>query len=364
MWVRSLDKLRFEVQRRAAMRLLASPVACRFLAGSRTRPRDGRRISPDVAAMLRVAELSGMAPVSSLTPHNARRDLAHSVALCAEPRARDIDSRTLSFAGPHSQLRVRMYGSRGLRPMAPAILYLHGGGWVTGDVDVYDVFCGRLAAETRSLVFSLDYRLAPEHQFPAQPDDCLAAWRWLGSQADTFGFDPARVAVAGDSAGGSLSALVVHESARDGFRPALQVLIYPSLDATFAHPSHESMRDGFFLTRASIDWYLRHYAGRDPDRRHPRLSPLLAPGPLPNVPALIYSAGFDPLRDEANAYASRIRGEGTAVCYREFTDLVHGFALMAGIAPGAKRATDEMRRTTADVLHAPHIGRAIEQLRR
>ena len=309
--------------------------------------------------MLRLAELQGMAPVSSLTPVQARRDLARSVALCAEAPASDVDTSTVFFAGPDSKLRVNVYVPRGLPPLSPAVLYIHGGGWVTGDVDVYNVFAGRLASATRTTVFSLDYRLAPEHKFPSQPDDCLAAWRWLKSQAGPFRFDPARVAVSGDSAGGSLSALVAQESANDAFRPALQALIYPSLDATFAHPSHESLREGFFLTRESIDWYLAHYAGSNPDRLDPRLSPLLAPDPMPKVPALIFTAGLDPLRDEGLAYAMRLRATGAAVYHREFADMVHGFALMAGVARGPLRATDEMRNAIGRVLHAPDIAEAV-----
>ncbi len=358
----TLSKLRFEVERRLALRLFSSPLACQLLAGWRANPVDGRRVSSDLAAMLRMAELQGMAQISTLTPEQARLDVARSVALCSEEQPRDVDVHTVFFDGPASKLRVKVYVPRGIGPQAPAVLYVHGGGWVTGDVDVYDVSSGHLASSSRSIVFSLDYRLAPEHQFPSQPDDCLAAWRWLESQTKSFDFDPARVAIAGDSAGGSLSALLAQECARDAFRPALQMLIYPSLDATFAHRSHETLREGFFLTRDSIDWYLAQYAGPNPDRRHPRLSPLLAPDPMPNVPALIFAAGLDPLRDEAEAYAARLRAAGTPVYYEEFSDMVHGFALMSGVAPAARRATQRMRTILAEVFRASDIAAAVSAL--
>jgi acetyl esterase len=358
----ALGRLRFEVERRAASRILASSLACQALAGWRARPIDGRHVAPELAALLRLAELSGVPRVASLTPEEARRDLARSVRLLAEPRPHDVDARDLVFAGPASRLRVRAYVPRARGAHRPAILYLHGGGWVTGNVDVYDTFCARLAAVTGASVFSLDYRLAPEHRFPAQPDDCVAAWRWLASQADALGLDRTRLAVAGDSAGGSLAAVVAQETASDAVSPALQVLIYPSLDATFAASSHNSLRDGFLLTRESIDWYLAHYAGPSPDTRHPRLSPLLATDPMPQVPALIYTAGFDPLRDEGRAYAARLRAAGVAVHDREFSDMVHGFVLVAGIARGPRRATDEVRTTIARVIHARDISTAVASL--
>ncbi len=358
----ALGRLRLEVERTAATRILASSGACKMLAGWRAREIDGRLLAPDLAALLRLAELSRMPPVASLTPHAARVDLARSVRLCAEPRPNDVDSRDLMFAGPCSQLGLRAYVPRTRRSHRPAVLYIHGGGWVTGDVEVYDAFCARLASVACASVFALDYRLAPEHRFPAQPDDCVAAWRWLASQADVLGLDPARMAVAGDSAGGSLSAVVAQETASDAVRPALQILIYPSLDATCSKASHESLRDGFFLTRESIDWYLAHYAGPTTNRAHRRLSPLLAPDPMPQVPALIYTGGFDPLRDEGHAYAARLRVAGVAVHDREFSDMVHGFVLMAGIAPGPRRATDELRTTVEQVLHAPDIALAVASL--
>ncbi len=312
--------------------------------------------------MLRLSELTGAKNNATLTPEQARVELAHSVAVAAEARRTDVLTRDLSFAREGERISLRLYSPLGLTSPAPGILYLHGGGWVTGDLDVYDSFCQHLAGDGRAHVMSVAYRLAPEHRFPSQVEDCVAAWRWFATQLDELGIDRSRVCVAGDSAGGKLATVVARETAGDAVKPALQVLMYPALDATFSSPSHDLYRDGFFLTRESIDWYLMHYAGPSPDRRHPRLSPLLSPLPPPDVPAVIYTAGLDPLRDDGLRYADRFREANVAVHQREFGDMVHGFLLMGGLSGAALQSARAIRESIARVLHAKDIRRAVREL--
>jgi acetyl esterase len=212
---------------------------------------------------------------------------------------------------------------------SPGILFLHGGGWVTGSVATHDAFCRRLAHEARCRVVSVEYRLAPEHPFPAAPEDAVTAARFVLSRAEEFEIDPERIAVAGDSAGGNLSAIIALETRRDVRRPRLQVLIYPALDLTCSTESYRTFATGYYLTRQTVDFYLGHYIGNG-DVREPRISPRFS-AHVSDVPALIYTAGFDVLRDEARSYADRLQAAGTRVAYREFPNLIHGFVLMTAL---------------------------------
>jgi acetyl esterase len=176
-------------------------------------------------------------------------------------------------------------------------------------------------------VLAVDYRLAPEHRFPAAADDAVAAFRWALGEAPAFGCDSARVAVAGDSAGGNLSAVVSLVTTREGgARPAAQLLVYPATDLLNRHPSYRLFADGYFLTAAEMDWYTSHYVPERADARDPRASPLLAPDLSGLPPAIVLTAGFDPLRDEGEAYAKRLEEARVPVWLRRYPGLIHGFA--------------------------------------
>jgi acetyl esterase len=195
-------------------------------------------------------------------------------------------------------------------------------------------------------VASVEYRRAPEHPFPAALEDCLAAFRHVASGAASFGMDPRRLAVCGDSAGGNLSAVVSLRLRGEALGPAVQALLYPALDGTCSLPSITTLAEGYFLTRAAIDWYYGHYAGTAVPRTHPDLSPLLAGAPR----ALIVTCGFDPLRDEGAAYADRLRAAGVPVVLREEPGLIHGFAFMGGLVPAARLAMDRFVQDLAQAL--------------
>lgn len=263
------------------------------------------------------------------TPAEARAGMRRSVAIvAAHPRAR-LDVRDTTADG----VPVRLYRPPG--PPRPLLVYLHGGGWVQGDLDTHDGLCRRLAAEADRVVLAVDYRLAPEHPFPAGLDDTLTALRWARAHASDLGATD-RIEVAGDSAGGNLAAaacLVLRDAGEP--LPALQVLVYPGLDQTRALPSHRTFARGFLLTAADIDWFQAHYAM---PLRDPRASPLLAESHAGLPPAVVTTAGFDPLRDEGEAYVERLRAAGVPVTHLDEATLVHGYATMDGVLPAADRA--------------------------
>jgi acetyl esterase/lipase len=246
----------------------------------------------------------------------------------------------------------------GRRPRPPAVVYYHGGGWVVGDLDSHDASCRLLAAVSGCLVVSVDYRLAPEHPFPAAVDDSLTAYRWVHQHAAELGFEPGRVGVMGDSAGGNLAAVVALEarsgSGGDVPPPVAQVLVYPAVDAHFDADSYRSMAERFLLTRELMEFYRTCYLPDEADYESPRASPLRAPDHSGTAPALVVTAGFDPLRDDGAQYAEALRSSGVEVEYRCYDDQIHGFmgmgfnpvclALATEIAEAAGRM---MRRTAA-----------------
>jgi acetyl esterase len=223
------------------------------------------------------------------------------------------------------------------------VAYFHGGGWVQGDLETHHGLCARLAQRARALVVAIDYRLAPEHKFPAAVEDCLAAYRWLRAHAGSLGGDPARVAVAGDSAGGNLSAVVSQLAARAGEAvPTCQVLIYPAVDFALDTPSHRELAEGHVIPRERILWYTEQYLRGDADRTDLRASPLRATDLRGQPPTLVVTGGFDPLRDEGLAYADRLRADGVDVVYREYPGQIHAFVSLTKAIPQGLECTLEI----------------------
>jgi acetyl esterase/lipase len=252
-----------------------------------------------------------------------------------------VEDATLEFEG--RAIKVRKYNRvRDDADGEDAILYLHQGGGVIGDLETCDAFCRMLAYRTQVQVFSVDYRLAPEHPFPAGLEDALAAYRWLA------GVTKGRVAVGGDSMGGHFAAILCQEARANGWpQPFRQVLIYPALDLAARSQSHEKFGDLSFLSRETMDWFMAQYLSSDAsDRTQPRLSPLRQPDLRGLAPALIYTANFDALRDEGEAYARELKSAGTLVSYTNFPTLAHGFTAFTGVVPAARRACE----TIADDL--------------
>ena len=253
----------------------------------------------------------------------------------------EIVDRTID--GPAGRLRVRIYRpAGGVARLLPAILYFHGGGWVMGSLEGYDLVCRYFCARAGCVLVAVDYRLAPEHKFPAAIDDAVAAFRWLAAEAVGLGIDPARIVIAGNSAGGNIAAVAARLVREEARPPCLQWLIYPATDLGMDSPSHKSCGNGFLLTRAAMEWARGHYLNDPSEADDPRASPLRADELAGLPPALIYTAGFDPLRDEGHAYADRLSAAGVKTIHREFNSLIHGFAGMRGALQAAARAMDDM----------------------
>lgn len=247
-----------------------------------------------------------------------------------------------SIAGPGGPLALRLY-----RPLAsgagqalPALVYFHGGGWTIGDLDTHDVICRLFANRAGCAVISVDYRLAPEAKFPAAVEDCWAATRWVREQGAAIGIDPGRLAVGGDSAGGNLAAVVALLARDADLKLALQLLIYPATDFANDKPSHERFAEGYMLTRTSIAWFTDNYLTGPADIADWRASPLRAASLAGTAPALVITAGFDPLRDEGKAYADRLAAAGVPVRYVCHDGMIHGFFGMTGKIDVARHAID------------------------
>jgi len=266
----------------------------------------------------------GVRPVQELSVEQARAQNIH-VALAmgpGEPVARTED---VTIPGPLGQIPIRVYAPVE-KGTLPVLVYFHGGGWVVGNLDTVDQFCRMIANAAGCIVVSVNYRHAPEHKFPAAVEDAYAGTCWASQNAQTFRGDPARLAVGGSSAGGNLAAAVAL-AARDRGGPPLsyQLLIVPVIDSAFDTPSYRENAEGYGLTSEGMRWYWRHYLTTDADGRHPYASPLHAPTLRGLPPAFVATAEFDPLRDEGEAYAARLRNEGVPVTHKRYAGMVHGF---------------------------------------
>lgn len=252
-----------------------------------------------------------------------------------------------TIPGPGGDLPIRIYTPKGEGPF-PVCVHFHGGGWVIGDLDTHDAQCRDLCNLANCIVVAVDYRLAPEHPYPAAAEDCYAATVWTANNAASINADPSRIAVAGDSAGGNLAA-VVSQMARDrkGPRIAMQVLVYPVTDAGFDTPSYRDNAEGYLLTRDSMHWFWDHYCPKAADRAHPYAAPARAQDLTNLPPALILTAEFDPLRDEGEAYGARLTQAGGKVECIRYDGLIHGFFSMSHLLdagrPGMEKAASALK---------------------
>ena len=306
-------------------------------------------LDPQAKAVLDQFASMGGPQLHEMSVAQARELILGMVALAGEPESvARVENRTVP--GSAGQIPVRIYTPVGTAPF-PVLVYFHGGGWVIGNLDTHDGICRSLANRVGCLVVSVDYRLAPEHTFPAAPEDCYAATRWLAEHAGSLGGDKGRIAVGGDSAGGNLAA-VVALMARDrgGPKLAFQLLVYPATDTDFETRSYRENSEGYFLTRADMVWFWNHYAPRDEDRRNPYAAPLRAASLRGLPPALVITAEFDPLCDDGNAYAARLREDGVPVRLSQQDGLIHGFFQMGAVIDRGRASVDEASRALKDAF--------------
>ncbi|MDD2861202.1 MAG: alpha/beta hydrolase [Acidiphilium sp.] len=295
------------------------------------------------ATVLDMIRLSGAPATHTLTPEQARLAYrAARTALSPEPPAL-AEIRDLTAPGRNGAIPLRLYRD-GTNPAPRAgMVYLHGGGWVIGDLDTHDVVCRQLAQRTGAVIVAVDYRMGPEHKFPAAADDAIDATAFVAANAVGLGIDPNRLAIGGDSAGGNLAAVVAID-ARDNHGPviALQALIYPSIAMSMTSPSQQEFAEGYGLTRETMIYFRNHYLRSQDDTNDWRASPIRAAHHANLPPALIITAGFDPLRDEGEDYARTLIASGVPVTVRRFPGQIHGFITMGRIIPEATSAIDEI----------------------
>lgn len=318
-------------------------------------PRNDRGVVLDLEThvMLAIADRMGRPTHDELGPERARaemREQAWLVDLPKESMQRVEDRR---IEGPAGELPLRIYTPVGGPERLPALVYYHGGGFVLGDLESHDSVCRHLARHAGVIVVAVDYRLAPEHPFPAAAEDACAAFRWVHAHADELEIRADRIAVGGDSAGGNLAAVVCQQLRDEGHpMPAFQLLVYPATDLTRSAESHATFSDGYFLTRPMMDWFLANYLTDPAEERDPRGSPLVTADLAGLPPAHVAVAGFDPLRDEGEAYGQGLMAAGVPTTLRCYGSLIHGFYSMAGVVSAARWAAEDFAAITRRHLWA------------
>jgi len=298
------------------------------------------KLDPQARALLeRLARSAGPA-LDSLSAAEARRLYRETRLELAPARVPVEEARDFLFLGAGGDVKARYYRPLGEKPGAalPAVVYFHGGGWTCGDLDTHDSVCRGIAVHGRCAVVAVDYRMGPEHKFPAAVEDAMAAVTWVGANASSLRIDVSRLAVAGESAGGNLAAVAAIALRESGPRLAMQVLVYPVVDQASDTDSLRRFAHGYSLTIELLRWYQRQYLRDEGDRADWRASPLRARDHSRLPPAYIVTAGFDPLLDEGHAYADRLTQAGVPVVYECFEGQIHGFLPMGGAIAAARHA--------------------------
>ena len=296
-------------------------------------------LDPIVKMLIDAVAESNLPPWETLTPGEVRAQYRARPPIGTPEEVAQIENRTIP--GPRGVIPVRVYQPKGDAPF-PLLVYFHGGGWVIGDIETHDMTCRSLANASGCVVVSVDYRLSPEHKYPEPMEDCYAATKYVAEHAAEFNGDASRLAVGGDSAGGNLAA-VVSLVARDRGGPAIgfQLLVYPVIDFNFNTPSYRDNAEGYFLTTNLMKWFWNHYLRTDTDGAQPYASPMRAESLRGLPPAFVITAEFDPLRDEGEAYAAKLRDAGVPATAHRYDGMLHGFLSMAAILPQGRAAIDE-----------------------
>ncbi len=298
-------------------------------------------LHPQTRALLDLIEQRGLPPIHTLAPAEARASSGERLKILQPPPREVGRVQDRHAGGPDGPIPLRLYRPIGAPDAAvlPVLVYYHGGGWVIGDLDTHDTLCRELANLSGCALIAVDYRLGPEHRFPAAVSDCIAATRWVSEHAAELGVDASRLAVGGDSAGGNLAAVVSIDARERGDLPiAFQLLIYPATDMNCTAPSHAENGQGYFLTSETMAYFIGHYIADPAQYGDWRASPLLHPDLSNLPPALVLTAGFDPLRDEGAAYAKRLTEAGNRASYVHFPRQIHGFIGMGKVIDEANSA--------------------------
>lgn len=318
-------------------------------------PRNDRGVEMDLRThvLLSLMALGRLGRIHRMPVAKARRHYERDGALLDVPAVALAQRHDFEIPGPGGPLRSRLYRPRDVGERPPVLLWFHGGGYVIGGLDSHANACAHLAARARCVIVAVDYRKSPEHKFPAASDDGLASVRWLREHGHQLDVDPERLAIGGDSAGGNLSAGLCHRLRDAGEpQPSLQVLLYPMTQHRAPFESRTRFAEGAMLTTEMIEWFRGHYLRSPDDASHPLISPLLAADFAELAPAIIRTAGFDPLRDEGQAYAEALARAGVRVDYRCHERLIHGFLTMGGAIPAMRQAIDDLGDDLAVALQA------------
>jgi acetyl esterase/lipase len=286
-------------------------------------------------------------PMSSVTAVEARAGAKAGFALVAGNPEPGVGFENQTLDGPNGEIPVRVYRPERRDPEAPALVYLHMGGGVIGDLETCHVFCSQIAKAAATTIVSVDYRLAPEHRHPAGLEDCLAAYRHVRDHAEAYGAKPGRVAIGGESMGGYFSAIICQDLKAAGeAQPEYQLLLYPCLDAVSDAPSMTLHADAFPLSLDTMNWFFAQYLPPDADPVSPRVSPMRAEDLSGLAPAIIVAAGFDPLSDQSEAYAKKLQAAGGKVVFRKYASLPHAFTSY-NIVASADKASREVAELVA-----------------
>jgi len=307
-------------------------------------------LDPQAQIVIDQIEAVGFGEFTEETDPVAVRSMMDAAAPRSAITLHEVSDREIP--GPNGPIPIRIYRPDGNAPK-PIIVYAHGGGWVLGSLDTHDDACRGLAAGVDSIVVSVDYRLAPEHPFPAAVDDYLASLAWVHANARSFGGDPDRLAVAGDSAGGNLAAIGAQDARSRGLAVAFQLLVYPVTDYEFTSASMEENAVGYYLTRDMMRWFYERYLRDETEGADARVSPIRAEDLSGLAPAFVITAQYDPLRDQGRAYASAMRAAGNLVTSTTYDGMFHGFFTMSALLDGAKVAF-------ADAVGALRTGLAVD----
>ncbi|WP_091456977.1 alpha/beta hydrolase [Actinokineospora iranica] len=333
-----MERVPIQVQAAFVRAVFALPRPLRrLIAGQPTRI-DGQELALDAQLLLTLDKMAGHSFVDR-TPERSRAMLDRSRHLVSGVPIEPVTVRGLTL---DDDIPARFYTPAEVGEDAPLLVFYHGGGWVLGTLDSHDNTCRFLAKHAKVKVLSVDYRLAPEHPFPAAAEDAYSAFRYAVAHAPELGVNPDLIAVGGDSAGGNLAAVTAYQAVRAGGpRPAFQLLFYPGTDATARRRSRDLFADGFFLTSENIDWFTNHYCPDTERRADPLFSVLRADDLTGMPPAYIATGGFDPLRDEGEEFAHKLAAAGVPVALSRHPDLIHGYVNFIGIGTRFREATAE-----------------------